>query len=615
MQQRFFSATGLAGLAVAFILVIGLLNQCATWRLDLTEQRIYTLSEGSKRLLAKLDQPVKVQLFFSQQASRELTALRDYAQRVEDLLTEMATLSSGTLEVSVIDPIPFSEQEDLANEVGIQPVQLSLSEAIYLGIAISSESGGSAVLPFLQPDRERFLEYELAQAIYQSANPALPKVGLVSGLQVSGGFDFATRQPQPAWAIIEQLQQLYQVETLDLETSPLPEDLSLLMLIHPATLSQAALYQVDQFVLGGGKVVAFVDPFAETANPGERDSVTPMLPLLRAWGVELTTQAVGDNVYALPVRTQSSPFPVRHLGLLGLNEAALSQEDIITSQLNSVNLASVGGIQPLEGASSTLQPLLSTSAQTQLLAPEQLENLQDPSPLLRSFVSADVSYPVAVRIQGEVQTAFAEGAPVAEAEEAESAEEPSSAQPHLSRAENVQLVVIADTDMLADRLWVQVQNFFGQRIVSPWADNGSLVTNIVDNLAGSEDLISIRSRGEYVRPFEVVARLRREAEGRFLQKEQELLARLEETEQRLGELQAGGDGSVLLSPEQEQALSNFQQEKIKIRKQLRDVRRQLDQDIADLDGQLKLINIGLVPVLITLFAIALAAYRRRRRSA
>lgn len=606
----------LMALLAIFLLSVVLINQLGSRaRLDLTEQGLYTLSDGSRKILAEMKQPLEIQLFFSQQASKDLTRLRAYATQVEELLNEYVLHSNDMLSLQVIDPEPFSEQEDLATELGLQAVPVSgFGDELYFGLAVKQLTeegeGDVAVLPFLQPDKEAFLEYDVTQLIYQLQQTRAPVIGLLSGLDVRGGFNPQSGQPTPAWMAIEQLDRQYEVRSLTAELETIEADVDVLMLIQPPALSDQALYAIDQFALRGGRVLAFLDPLAESAplSPmamADPVSATSLNPLLKSWGVQWDAdQVVLDAANALVVNQGRNRPPLRHFALLSLGQDDAENNSVVTAQLESINLASAGHWLAAEDGQSEVKPWLFSSADAQLTDANRLRINPDLVALQRGFVASGEHYNLAVRVSGNASTAFPEGVKGKKVDD------------HRAATKQLAVTLVADTDLLTDRLWVQVQNFFGQRIASPWADNGNLLINLTDQLAGSPDLINLRARGQYARPFSKVEALQRAAEERFLASEQRLQQRLQETERQLAELQQQKDAedSVLtLSDEQQAALENFQRQKVEIRKELRAVQHELDKDIEALGSQLKVLNIFILPLLLTLISWLLAVLLRRRQ--
>lgn len=608
MKRILYSGVGLLLIAAAFLIfnmVSGLAFTNA--RLDLTEQKLYTISDGTKQILGGLEEPINLTFYFSDKSAKELVALRNYARRVEEMLKAYERAAGGKIRLRVVDPEPFSEDEDAAAAAGLQAVPLNRGgEQIYFGLAGSNGVDATQVIPFFQPDQEEFLEYELSRLVQSLANPQRPVIGVLSALQITGGFNFMTQQPTPAWAFIEEVRQLFEIESLKSDVDQIPDNVSVLLLIHPKNLPEQTLYAIDQFVLRGGKLLAFVDPFAENDSgmglPGEDlDRASDLGPLLKAWGVRmLPNKVVADARYGMAVGLGQGRAPVRHVGWLNLDAEALDAEDVATAGLETITYASGGALEPLEGASTRFLPLIRSSEQAMLFEAQRFATLSDPAELLREFVPTGERYTLAARIQGPAKSAFPEGI--------------ESRKDGLKEAEKINVILVADSDMLSDRMWVQVQDFFGQRIPQPWADNAGFAINALDNLAGSDALISVRSRGRFSRPFLVVEELQREAESRFRQKEEALQQRLAETEQQLAALQRSEDPKQVLelTPEQQAAVQRFVQEKLKIRKELREVRYQLNADIEALGRTLKLINIVLVPALLTLAVLALALWRRRR---
>ena len=597
---------------VCFVLVL-LISQVIFKgaRVDLTEQAIYSLSQGSKNIVSNLEQDVTLNLYFSDKATKDLTALRSYAKRVEELLQEYVLLSDGKLKLNLIDPEPFSEAEDKAAEAGLQAVPIATGDDVYFGLQAKNSKGDESTIGFFQPDKEPFLEYEISELIYRLSQTRIPVVGLMTSLEMRGGFDMQRGGTTPPWAVFEQLDQLYDVRWVEDQIEEIEKDIELLIVVQPSSLDDASLYAIDQFVMNGGKLIAFVDPKAEGKQPspmGEDDiAINPLQPLLQQWGVLYDdSQVVIDAQYGLTVSMGQGMPPVRHLGLLGLQVDGLNPNEVSTGELETVNLASAGYVAPTADATTTFDALLWSSTVAQTVDVNRYNMAQDPRQLMDGFEPTGESYVLAARLSGQV-TSYFEKAPQA-------LEVPKE---HVASNDNINVMVVADSDMLTDRLWVQVQNFFGQRIVQPWADNGALANNMVEQYLGSNDLIAIRSRGRFARPFEVVQDLQQQAQSEFYENEQALQRQLEETEQRMAELETQRDkDSLTLSPEQEATLNGFQQEKLRIRKALRDVRHELDKDIESLGSWLKVLNIAIIPVLLTLLLLLLArlTLRKTRKS-
>jgi ABC-type uncharacterized transport system involved in gliding motility auxiliary subunit len=620
MDQRrrlFYSAGSLALLALMLVgLVILSESLLGGLRLDLTRNQQYTLSQGTRNLLGGMDEPVNLYLYFSTGASRDLPQIRRYAQWVGELLEEMTEHAGGKLKLHRVDPAPFSTDEDRAAQFGLQAVPLGTAgDVLYFGLAATNTLDDAQALPFLQPAKEQFLEYDVAKMISALSHPARKKIGLLSSLDMQAGFDAASQSVREAWTIYEQLDQTFELTTVSADADRLPQDLDLLMLVHPRQLSESMLYQIDQFVLGGGRLVAFLDPLSEAAqgsNPADpmaalnSGSASDLGGLLDAWGVQFdSNQVIGDALYALQVGMGAGAAPVRHLGILSVRDAGLNDEDIVSADLESVNFSSAGWFEHAEGASTHFTPLARTSESAGPIAAARLRFLANPEDLLSGFQPTGDRYTLAARISGPSASAFA-GAP-----------EGADGEDHLASAgtDGIQVLLFADSDLLSDRFWVQKQNFLGQTLVSAFADNGNLVVNSVDHLLGSTDLISIRTRASTSMPFERVEQLRLAAESRFRATEQRLQQELQETERKLAEMQSTrSEGDLMvLNQEQQEAVQRFMDQRLQIRSDLRAVRHDLDREIDALGTRLKIINIGLVPLLVVLVALLYSQARRRRR--
>jgi ABC-type uncharacterized transport system involved in gliding motility auxiliary subunit len=627
-EQRRVGLISLALLAMIFVAAIMASNTLLRGvRIDLTENNLYTISDGTRELLSSINEPINLYLFFSDEETADLPYLRGYANRVRETLEEFARVSNGNIVVHNIDPAPFSEDEDRAAQFGLESVGLgSLTQSIYFGLAGTNSVGDQDTIPFLQPEKETFLEYDLAKIVYNLANPDKPVVGLLSGASMNAGFDPQTQQMREPWAITTQAQQLFEVRELAQDVTEIDDDIGVLWIVHPRALSEQTLYAIDQFVLGGGRALIFVDPFAEiemsTSDPATMAAGSPssLVPLFEAWGIEFgLDNVVADDRYALQIGGGFGA-PVRHIGLLGLDNAALNPDDIVTADLGSINLGTAGHFTISEDSEATLVPLLTSSAASSTMPTIQFQFLSDPSALLDGFVATDDSYVLAARLEGPLSSAFPDGPPNADdVSEGQDTAAPTAAPPagHLTSTDNANVILVGDVDFLSDRLWVQRQNFFGQQLVSAFANNGDFVINALDNLSGNAALIGIRARASYSRPFTRVDDLRRVAEAEFRATEQRLQAELADTEQRLGELQAARSdgGSLLMSEEQQTEIERFLDEQIRIRQELRGVQRNLDLSIEQLGTRLKIINIGLVPLLLTIVALVFVYYRRREAKA
>ena len=612
MQHKLTTSISLLLTAVVFFALVFINNKLlSSVRLDLTENHVYSLSKGSKQVLADIDEPVNLYFFFSDKATKNMTSLRNYANRVESLLTEYQTIAKGKLKLQIIDPQPFSEQEDQANQYGLTGATIGAAgEAVYMGLAATNAIGEQKVIAFFDPKQESFLEYEISKLIHQLSNTKPVKVTLLTDLNIAGGQNPMTGQVDPAWTFYSQLQQLYQVELVGSDITALPDETDLLVLVHPKNLSDALLYAIDQYAIGGGKVLAFVDPHNESdpmaMMAGSMGPNTSSLDkLFTAWGLNFDSQHVLlDAMAGLDIRTQAGGV-TRHFGFIGLGAEQLDRDDITTANLEVINGASFGTFTKIPEAQTRWMPLMKSTINADLMPVDSYAMTRDPDELARAYQNSNTQYVLAGRLMGKAKSAY------------QNAPEGADEMAYKSSTDALNVLVVGDTDLLADRFWVQQANFFGQTIFTPFANNGDFITNAVENLSGSDALISIRSRGTFARPFIKVDELTVIAEQKFREQEQILQQQLDDTEQQLIQLQnQQGEGAALaISPEQQQAIDAFMQKKIQIRKALREVRHQLDKDIESLGNWLKFINIALAPLGLVLLLMLFRVLFRTKSSA
>ena len=609
MKRTLYSGVGLLLVGLLF-LAFNLLSSLLLrdQQFDLTQQKLYTFSAGTQEVLDSLDEPLNLYLFFSKSRASDLPALRNYARRVEEVLDLYARRSHGNVRLFVIDPLPFSDDEDRAARFGLQAPPIGPNgEAIYFGLAATNPTDGLQVIPFFSPEEEPLLEYDLSRLVQALAQRERTVVGLMSSLPMTGQAPTDGQPGSRPWAMMDKLYQQFDIRTLGLASTEIPAEVSVLMLVHPRQLSEQTQYAIDQFVLRGGKLLAFVDPWSEAdhampmpSEMGGEGKSSDLPALFKAWGFEmLPGKVLGDGAYAMSVSMGQGERPARHPAWLTLPRQALDPSDVATANLETLTVATAGILRPLEGAKTHFVPLIHSSEYAMPFDAQRFAMLRNPQELMGELNPSGDRYTVAARISGPAQSAFPDGI--------------EGRKDGLKSADNINVIVVADTDMLSDRMWVQVQDFFGQRVPQPWADNSAFAINALDNLSGSEALISVRSRGRFTRPFTVVEDLQRQAEARFREQEQALKQRLSETEEKLASLQNQDPAKALeLTPEQQATLQQFMQEKLRIRKELREVNYQLNADIEKLGRTLKFINIALVPLVLTLGVLLLWAWRRRR---
>ncbi len=616
--------------AVFVLLLVGvqLIQQLPAWRMDLTEEGIYTLSQGTQTVVTEIDKPLELNFYFSASLASEVPQFKDYARRIEDLLHEYAALNPEYIQVNVIDPEPFSEAEDEAVAVGLQGAPLSLGgDSLYMGLigrqSVDSSEGDEAepesiteVISFFSPEREKFLEYDISRLVYRLGQAKAPVLGLLSSQSMMGGFDFSRRQPSSPWAVIEQLQQLMEVRSLSTSLTEIDKDVDVLMVVHPQQLSDSLRYAIDQYVLGGGKLMVFLDPHFESMSQGQSNG-SSLDDLLTAWGVSFSNeQVVGDSQWGLRMAVSEGGPALPDVGIFGLRDEAFDEDSVVTAELETVNMASAGYFAALPDGTTSMNVLLQSSDQAMPIALESVVGLTNHGDLLVDFKATGERYPLAISLTGQAKSAFSDRPEFVE-EETEEAQETDSypMAPHreASTASGIRVMLFGDVDALTDRLWVQVSNFFGQRVAVPWANNGDLVANAVEALGGSDSLIRIRSRGQYTRPFTRVNDLRNEAASQFKAQEKILLEQLESLEANIQALNNPENGGQLLelNDSQREEVKRFEEQRLQVRKDLRQVQHKLNQSIDTLELRLKLINMFLVPALLFMAMIALFVYRRR----
>jgi ABC-type uncharacterized transport system involved in gliding motility auxiliary subunit len=632
-----------------------------TSRLDLTAEHLYTLSPGTLRTLAKIDEPVTLRFYYSTRLGDEVPSYGVYAQRVRELLDQYVAAAHGKIRLEVYNPQAFSDVEDRAVAFGLKGVPLDTQgDQVYFGLAATNSTDDQQVIAFFAPERERFLEYDLTKLVHALAYPKKTVVGLMTTLPLEGDMMAMMRgRPSEPMQVIEQLQQLDQVKPLATDIDAIPADIDVLMLVHPQNLSEKTLFAIDQFVLKGGKALVFVDPLSEfqashpsQLNPAGSPTSSNLERLFKSWGLEVPSKTVvGDRPDAqrvgVPVPGRGTR-PLDYIAWLNLRAANLNRDDMITADLSHINMASAGIIEPLDGAKTKIEPLITTSAESTKIPAEKLSGLPDVAGLLAQFKSDNKRYILAAHVTGMVDTAFPDGPPKSpepakpQASAKPEASDPPENEPSESKpaetapapttpaktpaapatdwvktsAQPINIVVVADTDMLDDRFWVQTQDFFGQRVAVPIANNGDFLANAIEVLAGGDDLIGLRSRGTSARPFEVVDRIQRDAQERYSAEERTLQQKLKDTETKLAEL-TGKDqanAATTLSPEQAKTIEEFRADMLQTRRQLRDVQAALRRNIGRLKAGLEFLDIALIPIIVAVVAVVLGAMRLKRRS-
>jgi ABC-type uncharacterized transport system involved in gliding motility auxiliary subunit len=680
-------------LAATVLLSVNLIasNALRDARFDLTKERLFTISEGTRKALRAIDEPIDVNVYFSKKLGELAPNYGKSFERVRTMLDQYAEIARGKLRVSYFDPEPFSDAEERAVAAGLKGVRLNQEgEMGYFGIAGTNSTDTESNLPFLAIDRERFLEYDVTKLIVTLANQKKSAVGLISGIPVEGGpaNPMLGRPAQPGILMLDHIREFFDVKSLAKDTKQIPSDIGVLMVIQPEGLSPATAYAIDQFALSGGKVLAFVDPVAEMSrqsNPmfmmmqGPPD-LAEFNKLLKAWGVQFDPHKLAgdiDRARRVQFGGGASAKVASYVLWLGLQRDALDERDPLAGDIKELNFASAGFLSKAADATTQFAPIVHTTAAAMEIPAESASPMPDPAALLRNYKRGGTPLTIAARVSGEAKSAFPDGPPPPPADAKDkagdkgaadkagdkasdkagktdakasdskaadksgrkgeaaakapekAADKKADAAPAAKPADDkagtakapakahvasgkVNVIVVADTDFLQDQFWLDVRELLGQQVAIPSAHNGAFVLGALENLTGSDALISLRARGVADRPFELVNALRRDAEMRYLSSEQALTARLNDLRTKLASLQKEGTGDELvLSDKDRQEIDKFRADLVATQHDLRLVKRELRKDIDNLDGVLKFVNIAAMPLLIGLVSIGWA-YRRRR---
>lgn len=637
-------AWGGLALAAVTLLSVNLIasETLGTWKADLTEDKLYTISPGSVTVLQAIDEPVKARLYFSKKLGELAPSYARYFDRIRTLLEDFQRISGGKLVLEILDPEPFSDAEDQAVASGLSGRRLNAEgEMGYFGLAAQNATDDREVIGFFSPDRENFVEYDITKLIHTLSNPKKRLVGLMTSLPLEGGQNPMTQQPTPPWLIMSQVREFFDVETIDQSAKEIPARIDVLLVAQPTQLTPEAAYAIDQYALRGGKLLVLVDPVAETAHlellARQGEGRAELVRLLNAWGVDFDPKKTAADIrHARRVQFGRDGMVTDFVAWLALDKSAIDERDVLSSGIDNLNLASAGILKPVDGATTTVTPVITTSTEAMEVDTQNVGMTADPVALLRGYKPGGKSLVLAARIAGEAKTAFPDGVPKpaektadakpadgkkqAEENPAESAAEADAkagdAKPgpgHVASG-RINAVVVADTDLLSDRFWVQSQQMLGQEFVMPTASNAAFIVGALENLSGSDALIALRGRGIKERTFTLVEDLRRDAERQFREKEEALTAKLKSVEQELEKLQtAGTSANVITSDRERAAIEGFTRQMLETRRELRQVKLALSQSIDSLDGWLKFANIALVPLLIAAGGIGWTLWRSRRR--
>ena len=629
--MRRFSSSLIGVIAVLAILVgVNVLAETRLGRvqLDLTQQKLYTLNDGTRSILAGLKDQVTLRFYYSRALGGRIPVYGAYADRVREMLREYASVSNGRIKLEFLDPEPFSDTEDRALAYGLQGVPIDQSgEQVYFGLAASNLLDDERVIPFFQPERERFLEFDLTKLIYELSNPKRPVIGVLSSLPLDGDprmMMMMRGNPGAGapWVSMLQLRQTFSIKNIQPDVQAIDPDVQVLLVAHAQNLSDNALYAIDQFVMRGGRLMAMVDPHSEgqaaAPNPTGQpptDTASSLTKLFDAWGIEYDPkQIVGDTTGAWRVRASPGDRvqAVDYVAWFNIRDG-INHEDPATADLTQVTVASAGWLRKKDGADITFTPLLTASPKAGPLAVDKVKSFPNPGQILGEFKTEGGPYVIAARVRGVLKSAFT-GPP----DPPQGVTRPDGFPAYKAQTEGpANLVVAADSDILTDRFWVRVQDFFGQQDPTPFSDNGPFVANLIGTLAGGDALIGLRSRGSSLRPFAAVEAMQRDAEARYRATERQLQAHLDDTQKKLTALRTGrGEqgAAAVISEQQRTAIDDLRKDVTQTRVKLRNVQLELRRDIIRLETGLRIFDIVLVPAVLAVLAIGLGLLRRRRRA-
>ena len=589
-----------------------------SYRLDLTQAKLYSLSAGSIQIVKQIREPITIRFYLSGKLAKVSQTHATYAIRVIELLEQYASASDGKIRLEVIDPEPFSKKEDEALSYGLKGIPVGdSSEYVYIGLTISSSSDRRRTMALLDPSRERFLEYDITKYLTDLTRAKRPTVGIISTLPIDGRGDPQMMYPKylPRWGIMSMIRDIFDVRFISRQTLDIPSDIDVLMLVNPKKFNEETMYAIDQHIMRGGNMLILIDPFSETEVAlGEVPySLHPDIDkLLNNWGISFDPLTfVADTTLARSVsktnedKTLQTKFPP----WLAVDENHLSPEDPVTNAISSVNLSYAGSfkrVKKIDGL--TVTPLIFSSKESEKLN-TVLGLTPDPATMLRDFKASGKNMVMGLRIKGTPVSAF-EKAPVRNFLKQRT-------EAHIEKAVSpVNIILIADSDFLADKFWTEKSDMLGVEQLYPFAGNADLIVNALDNLSGATSLIDLRSKAEWRRPFTVIENMALAAGRKYREQESALFYELQNAQNRLKELTEKSSASrgEILSKEDKEEIGILQQRIIELRSALRAVQNVLSHDIVVLQSTLILLNVVFVPLLLVITALFVAWRRRVRRT-
>jgi ABC-type uncharacterized transport system involved in gliding motility auxiliary subunit len=625
LESFLYSVAGVAALLLILV-AVNVITGAFKHRVDLTKEKAYTLSDGTRAILAKIKTPVKIRFYYTSHADLPANALflKTYAQRVQDMLSEYREASGGELIIEQLDPQPDSDAEDAARLNGVEGKPISSDESFYLGASISLLDA-SEVIPFFDPDRERLLEYDLSRAISRVVMPEKPVIGIMSGVSVFGTpsnpmMEQMGQRGQQPWALVSELKNDFEVRPVEMTADKIDDDIKVLLVIRPKEITDKAQYAIDQFVLRGGKLVAFLDAVSLLDKNSQGSMMGGQMPgggssldkLIKAWGLQFDTgKAVGDLKFMnRQARLGNGDNPC----WIDLADDGLNKDDVVTSQVGDLWIPFGGAFTgtPVAGLKETV--LLHSSTESQLV--DAMMAAISGENVMKEFKPSGTSYALAVRLTGKFRTAFPNGKPP---DPADGTNQPPAAAPSLKEsASDTAVVLVGSSDMFANEFSLQqMQTPFGV-LNSPRNGNLNLAQSIVENLAGDSDLISVRSRATTSHPFTRIEQMKARAEEVYQSKINEYEQSLQDTRQKLADLQKSkdqGQQRFILSPEQQAEIEKLRKKESETNQALKQERKELARDINSTENWLKWGNIIGMPLLVAMSGVGLAGLKRKRTSA
>jgi ABC-2 type transport system permease protein len=627
-------------------------------KVDVTDQGLYTLSDGTKAILGRLNQPITAKLFFARKAAMkapdQIQYFTNYFEFVKSLLDEYVAASGGKVKLQVIDPRPFSDDEEQAMRLGLQKFPITENENFFFGLVIQTQFGVDKVIPFFSPDRHNFVEYDISYLIDTAITKQKKKIGVLSSLAVMGqdASDYMAQmmrmqgqQPEPPWTFVEQLKNKYEVTTVPTDINEV-NDVDILIVVHPKDLPERTQFAIDQFVLKGGRTIVCVDPHCISDRPQRnpmqmsvQSQSSSLDRLMRTWGLEMPTNTfAGDRSLAMEAAVSRNARAEKIIGYLELNRDCFNRDNPITTELNQVRTLFAGVLKEIDTQAKTADPNRPQEAKaeekpairrTPLVMTTQHGNawkvgssfelmFPDPAKMMAGFVDGERPVIMGYLVTGRFKSSFPEGIEVEVdgPKDPNDPDEPKKIKKHITglaeAKEDCAVVVFSDVDFISDQL-AYASSFFGKMVVG---DNSALLMNTVEELGGSGDLIAIRSRGNFKRPFVVVDKIEQEAERASADEVAVINAQIDGFNQKLQELVSSAKGEDEQKILGSDIVKNKRDLEMKIRdaqKRLRGIKEKSQIETDRLGNKLKLVNIAAVPGVILLVAVVLGVWRSVRR--